>query len=57
MFGINQDDRYFVCTLPVAAPEIIHYKDRYYIAALNEGALDGIRIAKLAWVKKNSIKF
>jgi hypothetical protein len=52
MFGINQDDRYFVCTLPVAAPEIIHYKNRYYIAALNEGALDGIRIAKLAWVKK-----
>jgi hypothetical protein len=52
MFGINQDDRYFVCTLPVAAPEIIHYKDHYYIAALNEGALDGIRIAKLVWVKK-----
>jgi hypothetical protein len=52
MFGINQDERYFVCTLPVAAPEIIHYKDRYYIAALNEGALDGIRIAKLVWVKK-----
>ena len=52
MFGINQDERYFVCTLPVAAPEIIYYKDRYYIAALNEGALDGIRIAKLTWAKK-----
>ena len=52
MFGINQDDRYFVCTLPVAAPEIIYFKDRYFIAALNEGALDGIRIAKLTWVKK-----
>jgi len=52
MFGISQDERYFVCTLPVAAPEIIYYKDRYYIAALNEGALDGIRIAKLTWVKK-----
>jgi hypothetical protein len=52
IFGINQDERYFVCTLPVAAPEIIHYKNRYYIAALNERALDGIRIAKLAWVKK-----
>jgi hypothetical protein len=52
MFGINQDDRYFVCTLPVAAPEIIHYNNRYYIAALNEGALDGIRIAKLSWVKR-----
>ena len=52
MFGINQDERYFVCTLPVAAPEIIHYKNRHYIAALNEGALDGIRIAKLVWVKR-----
>jgi hypothetical protein len=52
MFGINQDERHFVCTLPVAAPEIIYYKGRYYIAALNKGALDGIRIAKLAWVKK-----
>jgi hypothetical protein len=52
MFGINQDDKYFVCTLPVAAPEIIYYKGQYYIAALNEGALDGIRIAKLKWIKK-----
>ena len=49
MFGINQDERYFVCTLPVAAPEIIYYEGRYYIAALNEGALDGIRIARLTW--------
>jgi len=52
MFGINQDPRYFLCTLPVAAPEIIHYQGRYYIAALNEGSLDGIRIARLDWVKK-----
>ena len=51
MFGINQDDRYFLCTLPVAAPEIIFQKGQYYIAALNEGALDGIRIARLKWVK------
>jgi hypothetical protein len=49
MFGINQDEKYFLCTLPVAAPEIIHYRGRYYIAALNEGALDGIRIAELTW--------
>jgi hypothetical protein len=54
MFGINQDDRYFLCTLPVAAPEIVLYKGDYYIAALNEGALDGIRIAKLKWVKSIS---
>ncbi len=54
MFGINQDERYFVCTLPVAAPEIIYHKGRYYIAALNQGALDGIRIAKLKWVPESN---
>ena len=51
MFGINQDARYFLCTLPVAAPEIILHEGQYYIAALNEGALDGIRIARLKWVR------
>jgi len=52
MFGINQDEKYLVCSLPVAAPEIIYYRGQYYIAALNQGVLDGIRIAKLKWVKK-----
>jgi hypothetical protein len=52
MFGINQDGKYLLCTLPVAAPEIILHEDRYYIAALNEGALDGIRIARLKWVRR-----
>lgn len=52
MFGINQDAKYFLCTLPVAAPEIILHKGRYYIAALNTGALDGIRIARLKWVER-----
>jgi len=33
MFGINQDERYLLCTLPVAAPEIILHEGRYYIAA------------------------
>jgi len=33
----------------VAAPEIILHEGQYYLAALNEGALDGIRIAKLKW--------
>ncbi len=47
MFGINQDSRYLLGTLPVAAPEIIRHEGRYYIAALNEGTLDGIRIARL----------
>ncbi len=36
LFGINQDPKYFLCTLPVAAPEIILHEGRYYIAALNE---------------------
>jgi hypothetical protein len=40
------------CTLPVAAPEIILREGQCYIAALNEGALDGIHIAKLKWPKK-----
>jgi len=51
MFGINQDERYFLCTLPVAAPEIILHEGQYYIAALNEGALNGIRIARLTWTR------
>ena len=50
-FGID-DDTYFVGTLPVAAPEIIKYKDQYYIAALMPG-LKGIQIAKLKWSKKD----
>jgi len=49
-FGINQDDKYLLCTLPVAAPEIIRHEGRDYIAALNEGTLNGIRIARLKWI-------
>jgi hypothetical protein len=49
-FGID-DDRYFVGTLPVAAPEILRHNDRYYIAALLP-SLKGIRIAKLNWVPR-----
>lgn len=52
MFGINQDKRYFLCHLAVAAPEIVLYKGQYYIFALKTGALDGIRCAKLKWVEK-----
>jgi len=50
LFGINQDDKYLLCTLPVAAPEIFIHEGQYYIAALNEKKLDGIRIARLKWV-------
>ena len=47
-FGVN-DDRFFIGTLPVAAPEIVEYKRQYYIAALLPN-LKGIRLAKLKWI-------
>jgi hypothetical protein len=47
-FGIN-DDRFFIGTLDVAAPEILLHKGQYYIAALLPN-LKGIRIAKLEWI-------
>ena len=47
-FGVGHD-RFLIGTLEVAAPEIIQYEGRWYIAALNPG-LDGIRIAELEWV-------
>lgn len=46
-FGINQDEEYLVCRLPVAAPEIVRHEGKYYLAALNADALDGIRIVRL----------
>jgi hypothetical protein len=49
-FGIN-DDRYLVCTLPVAAPEIIEHEESYYMAALLP-SLKGIQIARFKWVAK-----
>ena len=53
-FGID-DDKGFVCTLPVAAPEIILHKGQYYIASLMP-SLKGIHIAKLKWVKLSSAR-
>ena len=44
-FGIDDDSK-IVTTLPVAAPEVIHYRGRMYLAALNP-RLDGIRITTL----------
>ena len=46
-FGI-EDDRCFVGTLPVAAPEIIQHDGKWFIAALNP-RLNGIHIARLRW--------
>ena len=47
-FGI-EDDKYFVCTLPVAAPEVISHEGEYYIASLLP-SLKGIRVARLHWM-------
>jgi hypothetical protein len=47
-FGVDHDEGHFVCTLPIAAPEIIKHQGQYYIAGLLP-SLKGIQIAKLAW--------
>jgi hypothetical protein len=49
-FGVN-DDRYLLCRLPVAAPEVIRHEGQWYIASLLP-SLKGIRIAQLAWVPR-----
>lgn len=46
-FGIDDDSRK-VCTMPIAAPEIIYHEGQYYLAALTD-ELDGIRMARLKW--------
>ena len=46
-FGV-EDDRFLVCTLAVAAPEVIRHQRRDYIASLLP-SLKGIRIARLGW--------
>lgn len=47
-FGVNDDAGRFVCTLPVAAPEIFQHDGQWYLASLLP-SLKGIRIARLAW--------
>ena len=47
-FGVG-DDRFMIGELPVAAPEIVHYKGQWYIAALKP-TLKGIQVARLKWV-------
>jgi hypothetical protein len=49
-FGLNQDRRFLIGTLPVAAPEIVLHDGRYYVAALRPD-LKGIQIAQLRWVQ------
>lgn len=52
-FGID-DDHGFVCTLPVAAPEIILHDGQYYIAALLP-SLQGIQIARLTFLAERAV--
>jgi hypothetical protein len=47
-FGVDHDEGHFVCTLPIAAPEIIKYDGQYYIASLMP-SLKGIQMARLTW--------
>lgn len=46
-FGID-DDRYFVDSLEVAAPEIFRHEGQWYIASLRAD-LQGIQLARLEW--------
>ena len=48
-FGIDDDDGYRVCTMPVAAPEVIAHDGKCYLACLLPD-LKGIRIAPLEWL-------
>jgi hypothetical protein len=48
-FGVDHDEGHFLCTLSLAAPEILKHEGTYYIAALSP-SLKGIRIARLEWV-------
>ena len=52
-FGIDNDEGHFVCTLPVAAPEIFRFGDSWYIAALMPN-LSGIQIARPRWTADDS---
>jgi len=49
MFGIDQDEEYYLGSLEVAAPEIVLDEGQYYIFALNTLQLDGLRCARLKW--------
>jgi hypothetical protein len=51
-FGVH-DDRYFVATMSLAAPEIIAHRGRLYLACLRP-ALDGIRIARLRFARRQA---
>lgn len=50
-FGINEDPKHLVGSLPIAAPELILHDKRWYMAALKP-SLKGIQLAAIEWVKK-----
>lgn len=52
MFGIDQDEEYFVGLLTAAAVEIVQHEGRDYLFALKQGSLEGMRCARLKWVEK-----
>ncbi len=50
-FGVDRDEDHFVCTLPIAAPEIVRHQGEYFVAALLP-SLKGIAVARLDWTKE-----
>lgn len=48
MFGINQDEKYLVGSLPIAAPEVLKLGNEWFLFALRTD-YGGIRAAKLEW--------
>jgi hypothetical protein len=49
-FGIDHDAGHFVCTLPIAAPEIIRDAGKDYVAYLLP-SLKGVQISQFEWVE------
>ena len=50
-FGVNNDSKHLVCSLPVAAPELIFHENHWYMASLLP-SLKGIRVSRLDWVER-----
>lgn len=47
-FGIGDDEKFYVTTLPVAAPEIFQHENEWFIASLLP-SLKGIQINRMEW--------
>jgi len=48
-FGVDDNESFYVCSLPIAAPEIVKVDGQYFIAVLLP-SLKGIQIARLNFV-------